>query len=280
MRVHRSIRFAALASILGLMPASNSQSMPQPVADSLAIGKQDLAQERWQDAEQFFYAYLQQSPDSSDAQLDLGFAYFAERRYDKSEQSFLKLIAVNPKNWAAHNDLVEVYAGQERWADFNRERELIKLARDRGELGENKPVTAVIDVLYVGDEKYIVRDYDPPSGRFHALYNFTHFDKLKQLDFWISCESDDIDQIEFAKQHPKEAAAGQRSFSLDSYTPVTKTPSGQMTQTHGTIKFYPDGEPAYQTVRTDVLKVFARSPGPMKLPNTLQLPAPGPTPKP
>ncbi len=56
-------------------------------------------------------------------------------------------------------------------------------------------------------------------------------------------ESDDIDQVEFKKRHPEDAAAGKRSFSMDGYFEP---------RTHATLKFYPDGEPSYREARADV----------------------------
>jgi hypothetical protein len=53
-----------------------------------------------------------------------------------------------------------------------------------------------------------------------------------------------VDQAGFNKLHPDKATAGDRSFSLDSFS----TPNSQTL-----IKFYADGEPAYEAVRTDIL---------------------------
>jgi len=284
MSIYRMIRplLVLLAlSPLTLAPAQTSTPDPDQKPDPLVIGKQALAQERWADAQLFFLNLVQQQPDNLEAQFDLGYAYFGDRRYEQSEQVYLKVIAAHPTNVGAHKNLIEIYAGEGRWADFDRERSIIQRFRERTHQATNTVDTLVIEVLYVGGERYIVRDYYPPSGKSHALYNFTHFDKANKLDSWISCESDDIDQIDFAKKHPAEAAAGVRSFSLDSYTPVTKTSSGQLTQTHGTIKFYPDGEPTYETVRGDVIALLGHRIGPMSTSiRTAQPTNTQPTPKP
>jgi hypothetical protein len=75
-----------------------------------------------------------------------------------------------------------------------------------------------------------------------------------KLFLTISIESNDIDQPAFAKEHPREAAAGARRFSLDAYAETGLNPAGQRTQTHYTFKFI-DGQPTYDTIRSEFLDV-------------------------
>lgn len=67
-------------------------------------------------------------------------------------------------------------------------------------------------------------------------------------------ESSDFDQPLFAKQHPKEAADGLRSFSLDGYRNTGMDSSGHPTQTHYTYGFL-IGQPSYDTVRNAFLDI-------------------------
>ncbi len=56
-----------------------------------------------------------------------------------------------------------------------------------------------------------------PWGHYH-VYNYAQiFDSAGHMELRVTVESDDTDQAFFAKEHPKEAAAGLRSFSLDGY---------------------------------------------------------------
>lgn len=248
--------FLVASSMLRAQVAPQPTAPPQSAANPLAIGEQALEHERWAEAQKFFENFLQQNPDSALAQYYLGFAYFGQKQYPQAEQVFLKLTRMVPSNWGVHSNLAEVYAAEERWPDFDRERKLVHDARQRGEQGLSKNGNDVIDVLYVSNERYIVREFDPLVGHFHTRYNVTHFGKDGKADFWIACESDDVDQTFFAQKHPKEAAAGQRSFSLDSYSQSFNATGQLVGQTHGTLKFYPDGEPTYETVRTDVLNAL------------------------
>lgn len=239
---------------IGWLNRGVTQTTAQTPEDPMAVGKKALQHEKWEDAQKFFEAFLSDNPSNSEAQYYFGFALFGEKQYARAEQIYSKMIAVNPKMWGAHSGLAEVYSAEERWPEFDRERKLLREARDRGEPGTNKTGSDVIDVLYVGSERYIVREFHLLDGRVRTRYRFMHFDGQGKMDSWFACESDDIDQVGFAKQHPDLAAQGKRSFSLDSNNAPTTLPDGKQTRTEGLIKFYWDGEPTYETVRADVLK--------------------------
>jgi tetratricopeptide (TPR) repeat protein len=236
----------ALVLCFGGPHSAFSQTAPQPSTDPLAAGKQALQHEQWDAAHTFFTGYLHDNPGNAEAEFDLGFASFGMKHYDEAESLFKEIIAQHPKTWAAHSNLAEVYAAEKKWPEFNQERTLLHDAKENREPGTDRIGNDVIELLFVGDERWIVREYYPLSGRFHTRYNFTHFGNDGKLDRYISCESDDVDQAAYAKRHPKKAAAGERSFSLDGYT----------SNTHSTILFYSEGEPPYERVRADVLRVL------------------------
>ena len=79
-------------------------------------------------------------------------------------------------------------------------------------------------------------------------------DKNGNVFMRVTLESTDADQIEFAKDHPKEAAAGIRRFSLDAYRETGLNSQGQRTQTHYTFRLL-DGQPDYATVREEFIKI-------------------------
>jgi len=118
-----------------------------------------------------------------------------------------------------------------------------------GQLPANFSYT--FDSFSVGDRSVLVTEFPQLAGHFHFRYHFNVYDATGKLISRVALESDDIDQTYWAKQHPKEAAAGGRSFSLDGYSQAV---SGQI---HSLYKFYDDGEPSYEQVRADVEKVLA-----------------------
>ena len=70
----------------------------------------------------------------------------------------------------------------------------------------------------------------------------------------MTLESNDADQAQFAKDHPKEAQAGLRGFSLDDYRETGVNSNGQRTQTHDTYQLFV-GQPAYETMREEFIKI-------------------------
>lgn len=260
---------AAILVTVAPMPGLAQTSVDRPLSsgtfaapDPLRVGKQALSRGDYSTAQTFFAEYLKDNSNDVGALFFAGNAALGLQQYDAAAQYFQEAIKVKPSLWPAHKNLVIVYAAQEKWSEFDQERKLLQDARASGAAGLNPADSDVIDVIHIGAERYIVRSYAQPVGRFHTRYNFTHFGPDGKLDSWISCESDDVDQVFFAKAHPKEAAAGLRSFSLDSYTAMKPTADGKgYTQTQALIKFYPDGEPTYETVRADVLNVLEHKTG-------------------
>lgn len=248
-------------------PPLTLQTLPQastthPIApaappDPLFLGKQALAHSDYATAQTFFTNYLKDNSVSVEALFYAGNAALGLKQYDEAARRFDTAIAIDPTLWAAHKNLVIIDAAQGKWQDFDRERKLLAAARASNAPNLSKIDPDVIEVIYLDSERYVVRAFPQLAGRFKVRYNFVHFGKDSKADFWIACESDDVDQAAFAQKHPKEAAAGERSFSMDSYTVA---PAGS---THGTIKFYPDGEPTYDTVRADAIKILEHKTGPL-----------------
>jgi tetratricopeptide (TPR) repeat protein len=216
----------------------------------LAVGLAALEHGDYGAAMAFFSEYLSSSPNDLEARLDLGSAELGLKEFAAAVKEFHAVIAVEPDLWPAHLNLVLAYAELQDWSDFDQERALIKAARDKGAPGLDEQKGDLIDVLHVGPKTYSVRAFYELYGRYHTRYVFLHFAEDGKLTDYVQCESDDADQGFFKQAHPKEAAVGARSFSLDTYTIDDKGMS------QGLIKFYSDGEPTYETVRADVLKVL------------------------
>ncbi len=70
----------------------------------------------------------------------------------------------------------------------------------------------------------------------------------------ITLESNDVDQIGFAKEHPDMVANGMRRFSMDTYSASKAGPNGTATQTQALIGFM-DGQPSYDDTKARMLNV-------------------------
>jgi hypothetical protein len=92
----------------------------------------------------------------------------------------------------------------------------------------------------------------------YSLYKIYNKAKVTNADgklfLTITLESADIDQASFARSHPKEAAAGMRTFTLDAYAETGQNAAGQRTQTHYTFAFL-NGQPTYTDLREQFLKI-------------------------
>jgi Flp pilus assembly protein TadD len=159
-------------------------------------------------------------------------------------------LELGPDVLAAESGLMEAYsfAGMTKEGDTERE-QLRRLQRE-----STLPVSFHfnIDFFEVGDLKVKVTEYFPELGHPDLAggipNNFRYWFRVsdqegKQVQS-IVLQSLDADQALWKKSHPKEAAAGQRKFSLDGYDN-----KGQRL-----YRFY-DGEPSYTQLREDV-KLF------------------------
>lgn len=231
--------------------------------DQLLVGSQELQKGQFDDAEKFFADFLSKNPERMDAKLNLGYAEFGLKKYDDAEKTYKEIIDKFPAAWPAQKFLSEVYAAEGKWEDFDAVRKHLHDVKEKNEAGTYVLGNDEIDLLYAGDERYIVHEFYPLSGGSHIRYLFLHLDKQGKADYWITCESDDVDQISFAKMHPDLAAQGKRSFSLDTHSAPVTQPNGMITRSQGLIKFYWDGEPTYETVRADVLGSLQHKVAPM-----------------
>jgi tetratricopeptide (TPR) repeat protein len=189
------------------------------------------------------------------------------------------LAQIPSKPWPMRTTIIVLEARMNRWDDFDRDVKVLRQAKKSGmDHGLDESAGFVIDEFESGRARVQAVIYPLQSSRYHTLYRFllpTWVEitpppranakgpppavpaRCKDPDFQphFDVESDDVDQPEFAKAHPDEAKKGARSYTLDSYG----TPCSQ-----ALVKFYPDGEPTYETVRADVVKALMTPGGPAK----------------
>jgi len=170
-----------------------------------------------------------------------------------ARETLQPVVAANPDDWQAVAMLTRAYA---ELGD--------KAKRDAG-------MTHMLDLHKRGltppsKRDYVVESVSIPTGSvtiYASLEPFSQykihnlgeiFNKDGQKVMMTTIESSDFDQPGFAKEYPKEAAAGVRKFSLDGYRDTGVNSNGQKTQTHYTFKFFV-GQPDYDTVRQDFLDI-------------------------
>ncbi len=238
---------AQVATSPAKVPQVSSAATGTGAGDPLAVGKSAMQHGDYDGAHKFFSQYAADNPGSMEAVFYLGGAELGLKNFGAAATDFQKVIAAMPNQWSAHNNLALAYAQAGNWAAFDKERAVIKAARDTNAPGVDKDGFDLIDILGAGEKTYEVRAFYKLHGRYNSRYVFLHFGKGGKADSWFQCESDDADQEMFAEQHADKAKAGDRRFSLDTYS------VGANGISQGLIKFY-DGEPTYEVVRADVLK--------------------------
>ncbi len=163
------------------------------------------------------------------------------------------MAAANPDDWQATGLLARIYAqtGDEK----NRDAEMAHMA----ELYQKGLIPArlqqyLLERVVASGKTIMIWHSLVPWGNY-KVYDYARvFDGNGQLLMRITLESADMDQALFAKLHPEDAAAGKRQFSLDGYKDLGATPDGGHREMHLTYGFLV-GEPAYDEVRADFVKI-------------------------
>ena len=209
----------------------------------LAAARQAIAAKDFTRAHTLFAAYAHTHPNDAQAHLGLGDADLALHHYEAAEADYRRATAIQPELWIAHKNLVLVEAKLARWEDFDRERAVLRAARERGAPNITAQESDVIDSFTVNGQPWLVREYFVPVGRSQTRYNFEHFTPQGRAAEYISLEHTapptPADSVTIGKDTP---AATSKDFALNWYTG----------HGHGTIKHYPT-EPTYETLRADVL---------------------------
>jgi tetratricopeptide (TPR) repeat protein len=215
---------------------------------SLAEAKQALAAKHFVEARGLFAAYERSHAGNVEATLGVADAELGLHEYEAAEINYRKVVAAQPEQWAAHKNLVVVEAALGRWEEFDRERAVLRGARERGAPGISARESDVIDAFDLNGGHWIVREYYEPAGRSLTRYNFERFSPDGRVQEYISLESANAAAQALAtSQSPVRIGAEGTSapitdFALNWYTG----------KAHGTIARYPKGEPRYEDVRAAV----------------------------
>lgn len=184
--------------------------------------------------------------------------FAAESAIDTGDGTYAKGIlepmeAVNPDDWQATALLARVYAeagdGKDRDAQMAHMDELYQKGLIPARLQQYllEKVTAQGKAIWIWHSL-------APWGDFRVYDYARVVDGSGQTLMRITLESSDFDQPLFQKDHPQEAAAGKRLFSLDGYKDEGRTADGGHREMHMTFGFL-IGEPTYDEVRTDFLQI-------------------------
>lgn len=250
-----------LCMLFGTSSAQISGSAEPSSRTALAAARKELAARHYARAKELYRAYLHAHPESVDAELGVADTELALHEYEAAEIDYRRVVAGQPQLWVAHKNLVIVEAQLGRWQEFDRERAVLRAAREREAPGISARESDVIDSFDVPVEgkfqRWIVREYFEPVGRSQARYNFERFSPEGRAEEYVSLEPTAAAEAALkpgdvhigAETEPaSHAAAGE--FSLNWYNG----------KGHGTIARYPKGEPSYERARADLIRWLRRKP--------------------
>jgi tetratricopeptide (TPR) repeat protein len=260
-------------SLQTLQLKSDDRLSPQDAAKRDALMRPGIAQFNRGENAAALSAFLSVLTTYPDDLIVLRYSAAAAMAAGQNEQAlglFHRALNQIPQDpWPLRIRIIVLEARTGRWEDFDHDVKVLRQAKkNRMDHGLDGNEGFIIDEFESGRGKVQAVIYPTQPSRYHTLYRFL-------LPVWLEinpraqaeaakkepsrcvnpdyqphfdAESDDVDQEAFAKANPEKAAKGERSYSLDSYgSPCTQA----------LVKFYPDGEPTYETVRADVIRALA-----------------------
>jgi tetratricopeptide (TPR) repeat protein len=256
----QGIRGFAAALLLCVSMSLFAQS-PAPGTSSeksdLAAARRELAAKHYERAKELYRANLQAHPNSVDAEFGLADAELALHEYEAAELDYRRVVAAQPQQWIAHKNLVIVEAELGRWDEFDRERAVLREARDRGAPGISPHESDVIDSFEVNGHRWIVREYYEPVGRSQARYNFERFSPEGRVEDYVSLEPTAAAE---AALKPGDVHIGSEAQTAPHATSPEFSLNWYSGKGHGTIAHYPKGEPSYERTRTDLIRWLRERP--------------------
>jgi tetratricopeptide (TPR) repeat protein len=242
--------------------AQAAPALPQAAPQGeLRHGRELLMGKQFGAAKAVFRQYLRVHPGDVQAELGEGDAQLGLHEYEAAEATYRAVTAQQPQQWQAHKNLVVVEAALGRWEEFDRERVVLRMARQRGAQGISARESDVIDSFNVRGEHWVVRAYFEPVGRSEARYNFERFSTDGRVAAYLSLEDASAAQAALAPQDERIGGKEAKEASGAANSQVASLSLNWYTGTaHGTIRSYASGEPSYERLRADVLRWLLRQP--------------------
>ncbi|MFZ0662982.1 MAG: tetratricopeptide repeat protein [Acidobacteriaceae bacterium] len=240
---------------------SNPDSQISPQAEAKVIA--NLQARNYAAALTGAKAILTDHPTSSKANKLVGVIFLDQQKPSDALPYFQKALQLAPNDAGVHGLLLQAYAESGDKAGRDKQRAILRRYHSDGKHPEFAQIPSyLIETIPVGNKIIQAAEFYQPTGEFHFYYRFNIFDSAGHIQSFIALESDDADQVLYAQQNPKQAAAGQRRFSLDGYS---KSADGHVIQALYT--FY-DGKPTYDNVRALVIKLVQSGKSPVAATST------------
>jgi tetratricopeptide (TPR) repeat protein len=196
-------------------------------------------------------AILAQSPASPQGNKLVGVVLLDDQKAAAALPYFQKAAELDQTDASVHALLLQAYAQSGDTKNRDEQRVILRGYHSDGKHPDfTRSMAFLIETIPFENRAVRAVEFYEPTGKFHFYYRFNVYDSAGQLQSFYALESDDADQGMFAQQHPKEAAAGERRFSIDVYS---RNAAGNPTQ--GLITFI-DGQPTYDELRSRIMKLL------------------------
>ncbi|MFZ0278184.1 MAG: hypothetical protein WA254_15545 [Candidatus Sulfotelmatobacter sp.] len=253
--MNRNVILALACGVVTVSAFAQSSVSAPSREQILDKAKQDFAAEKWSEAFREFNELHSQYP--TDDKIS---EYLAESAFNTgSTELAISLMEpirkVSPERWQASALLARAYAESNR--DAERDAEIANLKQ----LHDTKFAPRIAQLQMFLLERRVL-----PNGSVRIWYRLEPWGKFNTYLFariyggqgveiyHIALDSSDLDQTVWAKTHSKEAAAGERVFFLDGYSPTQKNPDGNLIFTQALLGTF-DGKPAYDRIRDQILAI-------------------------
>jgi tetratricopeptide (TPR) repeat protein len=235
-------------------PVIQSGAPAQPQIDPEIRAKiaDELKEKKFDEAIADAKTILEKNPDSPQVNKLVGVVLLEAQKRADALTYFQRAQSLDPSDASVHALLLQAYAGMGDKVQRDEQRALMRSLHSDGKHPDLAAAQGfVIEMIPAGDKVIQAFEFYEPVGKFHFYYRFNVFDASGKLERFYALESDDVDQAMYAQQHPKEAAAGERRFSIDYYE--QKKPDSV---TQGPVAFI-DGQPNYDDLRARIVKIVS-----------------------
>ncbi len=230
-------------------PSTPSTPQPDPQTQAREKVISALRAKKYDEALAEAKTILASSPGNSQSNKLIGVVYLDMQKPAEALPYFERALELDANDPNVHSLLMQAYAATGDAKRRDEQRTILRGYHSDGKHPElARSAGYMIESIPVGEKIVQAFEFYQPYGSFRLYYRFNVFSTEGHLLSFITLESGDAGQIVYAKEHPKEAAAGERRFTLDRYR---QNNTGQPVREEiGTI----DGEPTYDDLRARVIK--------------------------
>ena len=239
-------------NLLTLMPQSSKPAFPQTATNGAPTDLKTLRQQGmdafrqgdYTGALRNFREVIAADPSDIVAYNVAANCSLRMKDYPSAIEYFKHALQLQPDEYHNLSGLMRAFTLAGMASERDELRKHIAELEHAGKLPDN--FNYVFETFDAGDKKIEVAEFPKIHGFYGERYRFKVFNSVGKEIFCITLESDELEQPAWAKEHPKEATAGGRKFSLDGYA----------SDSHSTYAFY-NGEPPYEQVREEAKQVLA-----------------------